>query len=150
MRKVGLLITVCLWTVLCAAAQDFTFVTPESVAKRLGELPDDRLTVLVFFDPECTACRQELFQMRHSAVLRQAVEEGRAQVLTVCIEESHEAWLQMCREMPPAWLKGVSTTEPFLLNDYDLTSLPATYLLDHDKQVLLRVRDYAQLCELLR
>jgi len=150
MRKVGLLITVCLWTVLCAAAQDFTFVTPESVAKRLGELPDDRLTVLVFFDPECTACRQELFQMRHSAVLRQAVEEGRAQVLTVCVEENIEAWQQMCREMPTEWIKGMSATEPFLLKEYDLSSLPVTYLLDTDKKVLLRVRDYAQLCDLLR
>jgi len=144
-----LLLVLCLWAVM-VGAQDFTFITTNGVAKRVAELPDDRLTVLVFFDPDCTTCRQELFQTRHSAVLRQAVEEGRAQVLTVCVEENIEAWQQMCREMPTEWIKGMSATEPFLLKEYDLSSLPATYLLDTDKKVLLRVRDYAQLCDLLR
>lgn len=143
-----LLLVLCLWTVV-AKAQDFTFATTDGVATRLTELPADRLTVMVFFDPECTTCRQELFQMRHSSVLKQAVEKGRIQVLTVCVEEDREAWLKMCEEMPSWWIKAESTEEPFKISAYDLTSLPATYLLDSDKQVLLRVRDYAQLCELL-
>ena len=147
-RVVGLLLAVCLWTVV-AKGQDFTFATTDGVATRLTELPADRLTVMVFFDPECTTCRQELFQMRHSSVLKQAVEKGRIQVLTVCIEEDRKAWLKMCEEMPSWWIKAESTAEPFKVSTYDLTSLPATYLLDNDKQVLLRVRDYAQLCELL-
>ena len=143
-----LLLVLCLWAVM-VGAQDFTFITTNGVAKRVAELPDDRLTVLVFFDPDCTTCRQELFQMRHSAVLQQAVEQGRVQVLTVCTEEDQEAWLKMCEEMPAWWTKGISTEEPLKVSAYDLSSLPAIYLLDNDKQVLLRVRDYAQLCELL-
>lgn len=148
MRRIGLLLALGLCT-LAAAAQDFTFLTADSAAKRVAELPDDRLTVLVFFDPDCTTCRQELFQMRHSVVLQQAVEQGRAQVLTVCTEGTREAWLKMCEEMPAWWTKGISTEEPYQVSAYDLSSLPAIYLLDNDKQVLLRVRDYAQLCELL-
>ena len=128
---------------------DFMYESVDGRQLRLSSLPDDRLTVLVFFDPDCTTCRQELFQMRHSVVLQQAVEQGRAQVLTVCTEGTREAWLKICEEMPAWWTKGISAEEPYQVSAYDLSSLPAIYLLDNDKQVLLRVRDYAQLCELL-
>lgn len=74
------MLSTCLY-MLMAVAQYFRCETRDGKMMRLSELPQDRLTLLVFYDPDCTDCRQELFGMKHSGVLRQTVREGRVQVL---------------------------------------------------------------------
>ena len=63
---------VCVWALMMSAqtlvmsdsvkvAEDFSVVTVGGQEMKLSDLPKGRLTILVFFDPDCKVCRQTLF-----------------------------------------------------------------------------------------
>lgn len=117
-------------------AQDFTCETVDGRRMKLSELPAGRETLLLFYDPDCSDCRQELFAMRHSTALRRAVNDGRLQVLAVCVGDDERLWRQSCEELPPAWTLAIAREDLSQHPCYDTSSLPMLYLLDNKKQVL--------------
>lgn len=149
MIRIGLFLVLCLWT-LAAGAQDFRCETREGRVMRLSELPQDRLTLLVFYDPDCTDCRQELFGMKHSGMLRQAVREGRVQVMAVYAEADEALWRETCQELPDTWTVAIARDDIHAMKCYDLSGMPAIYILNRYKEVVLADADLYQLADLLK
>ena len=81
-------------------SQDLLYERTDGRTMTLDSLPDSRMTLLLFYDPECSDCQQELFVMRHSSQLRQAIAEARMQVLAVCTEPNDSLWRHTVSEMP--------------------------------------------------
>ena len=48
-------------------SQDLLYERTDGRTMTLDSLPDSRMTLLLFYDPECGDCQQELFVMRHSS-----------------------------------------------------------------------------------
>ena len=115
-------------------AQDFTLETREGRTLRLSELAADRWTLLMFYDPDCSDCRQELFAMRHSSWLRQAVGEGRLQVVCVYAEADEELWRATASELPETWTVAIARTD--VHRDYDLSAMPLLLLLDGERHIV--------------
>lgn len=108
------------------------------------------MTLLLFYNPECSDCQQELFVMRHSSQLRQAIAEARLQVLAVCTEPNDSLWRHTVSEMPSTWVPVILRSDNWFDSPYDLSSLPAMYLLGRNREILLKETDLYQVLELLR
>lgn len=137
---------------LCALmvhAQDIAFETREGRAMRLSELPSDRLTLLLLFDPDCTDCRQELFGMRHSTPLRKAMEQKKVQVACVSTVAADTLWRETVAELPTTWVVAVTRTDLTNSKVYDISELPVLYLLDKKKKVLQQAYSLGDLLERL-
>ena len=139
-----LLFAVALWS------QDLLYERTDGRSLTIDSLPDSRMTLLLFYDPECSDCLQELFVMRHSSQLRQAIAEARLQVLAVCTEPNDSLWRHTVSEMPSTWVPVMLRSDNWFDSPYDLSSLPAMYLLGRNREILLKETDLYQVLELLR
>ena len=101
----------------------------------------DRL-LLFFYDADCPNCRRTLARMKQDDQLSQAVADGRLTVLAIYAEEDQERWKSTLSSLPEGWLVGSDryTVQEQAL--YDLKALPSLYLLDADKNVLVKDRPY--------
>lgn len=147
--RFGMTIMACVWTLLMSAqtlvmldsikvAEDFAAVTAEGQEMKLSDLPKGRLTILMFFDPDCGACRQSLFGLKHSSLVNQLISEEVLQVMTVHVGYEERLWREMLSDMPETWIKTTQKTEMRDSKCYDLSSLPALYLLDADRKIMVR------------
>ena len=132
-----------------SVAADFTMLTRDGDTLRLSQLPADRLTLLMFYDPDCADCRQELFAMRHSSQLRRAVKSGKARVLCVYAEEDEALWRATSDEFPATWMVAKAVTDVKALGLYDLSGMPSLYLLDKSKVILQQDYEFSELRERL-
>ena len=130
-------------------AENFRSMTAEGRVVELDSLPTGRLTILVFFDPDCSNCRQALFGLKHSSLVNQLIEEQVLQVMTVHVGYEERLWRDMLGDMPETWVKTTTTVEMLDGKCYDLSSMPALYLLDADRKIMMRSSYVEDLTEVL-
>ena len=124
-------------------APDFQMETRDGRTLRLQELAAGRAdarasataaqTLLMFFDPDCSDCRQELFQMRHSSMLRRAVGEGRLRVVCVNIGTDEALWRATYGELPREWTVAMARSDVHAY--YDLSVTPVLLLMDRQCRI---------------
>ena len=139
-----LLLAATLW------AQELMYERTDGRTVTLDSLPDSRMTLLLFYDPECSDCQQELFVMRHSSQLRQTIADARLQVLAVCTEPNDSLWRHTVSEMPATWVPVMLRSDNWFDSPYDLSSLPAMYLLGKDRNIVLKDTDLYEVMEFMR
>ena len=130
-------------------AENFRSMTAEGRVVELDSLPTGRLTILVFFDPDCGACRQAIFGLKHSSLVKQLIDEQVLQVMTVHVGYEERLWRDMLGDMPETWVKTTTTVEMLDGKCYDLSSMPALYLLDADRKIMMRSSYAEDLTEVL-
>lgn len=130
-------------------AENFRSMTAEGRVVELDSLPTGRLTILVFFDPDCGTCRQAIFGLKHSSLVNQLIEEQVLQVMTVHVGYEERLWRDMLGDMPETWVKTTTTVEMLDGKCYDLSSMPALYLLDADRKIMMRSSYAEDLTEVL-
>ena len=130
-------------------AENFRSMTAEGRVVELDSLPTGRLTILIFFDPDCSNCRQALFGLKHSSLVNQLIEEQVLQVMTVNAGFEEELWRAMLGDMPETWVKTTTTVEMLDGKCYDLSSMPALYLLDADRKIMAKGYYAEQLTDIL-
>lgn len=152
---------VCVWALMMSAqtlvmsdsvkvAEDFSVVTVGGQEMKLSDLPKGRLTILVFFDPDCKVCRQTLFGLKHSSLVKQLISEEVLQVMTVHVGYEERLWREMLGDMSETWVKTTQKTDMRDSKCYDLSDLPALYLLDADRKIMVRASYAEQLIEALQ
>ena len=119
-------------------AEDFMVTRTDGQEMKLSDMPKGKLTVLVFFDPDCAACRQSLFGLKHSSLVNELIGEEVLQVMTVHIGYEERLWRDMLKDMPETWMNTTTTFERLDGKCYDLSTLPAIYLLDADRKIMVR------------
>ena len=125
-------------------AADFTYHTPEGNLQTLHATPSAPRLLLMFYNPDCTHCRQAIALLHDDGLFKQMLHDGRLTVLAINTENDHEsptrheARPRSGNELPDGWTAGTAT--PTLADDepYILPSMPVLYLLDQEKHVLLK------------
>ena len=115
-------------------ATDFIYVTRGGARGRLSDLSSP-YTLLVFSDPDCARCRENMPQLMASKALR----DGRVRVLVVYPDADTSLWRQAKPDLPYDWTDAYSPEGEVMHRPlYHLPRLPALYLLDAEKHVLVK------------
>lgn len=119
-------------------ANDFRYTLASGAQGRLYGVKAD-YTLVFISNPGCPMCRQLREELMASPRINEMVERGEMKILTLYPDENIEEWRSYSSEMPSVWInaydKGCVVREECL---YDLRAIPALYLLDNDKKVLLK------------
>ena len=115
---------------------DFSFMQRNGKRMNLKEVKAEYI-LLYLNDPECSACQQTKEALLQSDILARWKDSGRMKFLSVCTEGNTEGWKNI--PAPQGWIDGCDDQKRLLEEDlYDLRNLPAIYLLDAEKRVLLK------------
>lgn len=123
---------------LGTAANDFRYTVASGVSGRLYDLKSEY--VLLFINnPGCAMCREIREAITSSPMLSEMIERGRLTLLALYPDEDLTEWRAYQDQIPSSWInaydKGCVIREKSL---YDLQAIPALYLLDHAKRVLVK------------
>jgi len=115
-------------------ATDFIYVTRAGARGRLSDISSP-YTLLVFSDPDCARCRENMPQLMASKALK----DGRVRVLVVYPDADTSLWRQAKPDLPSNWTDACSPEGEVMHRPlYHLPRLPALYLLDAEKHVLVK------------
>lgn len=120
-------------------AADFTYTT--GIGSH-GTLHGFRAgyTLLIFYTPGCPECGRIEESIQRSEVFAPLIASGRLNVLAIYPDEDAGAWRSHLPQMPAGWTVGQAPMGKDGTAAYDLPGIPALYLLDRDKTVLVRNR----------
>ena len=119
-------------------AGDFRCTLASGATMRLYDLRAD-YTLLLLTDPECPMCRRTTEELLASPRINELAERGTLRILTLYSGEDTAAWRRSLSHAPRGWLHACDAA--CTVRDegiYDLRALPALYLLDREKRVLVK------------
>ncbi|MDE5578784.1 MAG: DUF5106 domain-containing protein [Alistipes sp.] len=119
-------------------ANDLRYTLASGTTHRLYDLRADY--VLLFINnPGCPMCREIREAVEASPLLGSLIADGRLRVLAFYPDEDLGEWHAYRPHMPASWInaydKGCVVRES---SSYNLSAIPALYLLDRDKRVLVK------------
>ena len=118
-------------------AADFAYLDRDGRRRTLLDTPAERL-LLLFYDPECTHCTEVMERLESDVRLSEAVAAGNLSVLAIFADGDRTSWLRTADKIPSVWSAGLDITGIQEHDRYVLRNLPALYLLDRDKTVVLK------------
>lgn len=130
-------------------AADFTFVDTAGRRRTLYGIRAE-WTLLIFGNPDCSACRELMEAMEESAEISALQDQGRLKVVDVYIDEDIALWKERMEDYPSHWINGYDPS--FTIRQdrlYAVRAVPSLYLLDAGKTVVLKDAPAERVLELL-
>ncbi len=118
-------------------AADFAYETPAGKRSLLSAIRAD-YTLVYFYNPECDDCRAVCKKMEYSPVITAMSGEGSLKILAMYPDEDISIWKESRGEIPAGWIDARDPRGEVKHRLYDIRSIPALYLLDRDKTVMLK------------
>lgn len=131
-----------------STAADFAYIGRDGRRRTLHDTVGESV-LLVFYDPECGHCMEVMASLRDDSAIRAAVNDGRLAVVAVFADGDRESWKRLPDVIPDEWTDALDTTGVQERELYSFKQLPALYLLDEDKRVLLKECDLRMLSQSL-
>lgn len=96
-------------------------------------------TLIYFNNPDCESCRNSLDAMRHNEILVNFIGRGRLKVLSIYPDNDLKMWEKERADFPSDWIYAYDPNGELNKNTiYILRSIPSCYLLDRDKNIILK------------
>ena len=130
-------------------AADFVFIDTKGKQRSLYGIKAE-WTLLVFGNPDCTACKQLTADISGDEYLSGLVRNGTLQVVDIYIDEDIDAWKERMDAYPKDWINGYDPNH-VIREDliYNVRAVPSLYLLDKEKRVVLKDATAEQVFSLL-
>ena len=119
------------------AATDFEYTLEDGSTGRLYDIKAN-YTILMFSNPECPLCGEIMRQIASSEFLTALRVNGVLEVLTIYPDEDIAHWRKYLDNIPSQWIRGYDNGLLSKERLYNLSAIPALYLLDRDKHVLIK------------
>jgi len=119
-------------------AANFTFIDTKGVKRTLYGIKAT-YTLLIFGNPDCTACKEIMEQMDGIPEIDALIDSGKLKVADIYIDQEIEDWKKRAGSYPTRWINGYDPS--YIIRGellYSLRAIPSLYLLDRDKNVLLK------------
>ena len=119
-------------------AADFKFSDKNGKIRTLYDIKAE-LTLLFFSNPGCNACMDIIKVLRDEPVISSLITGGRMAVLNIYIDEDIQAWRSYMPIYPEEWYNGFDPEFVLRNNEiYNIRAIPSLYLLDKEKNVLMK------------
>ncbi len=119
-------------------AEDFSYITADGSTQKLSD-GKAKYTLLLFYDPDCSHCKETIQQLRDTPQLVQAFSELQLKVVAIDPWGDRSKWKNYQSELSYEWINGFDSEGKILASNlYDLKASPTIYLLDENKRVLLK------------
>lgn len=119
-------------------AEDFTYELANGKKQKLSDTKS-KYTFLIFYDPDCSHCKETIHQLRDTPQLVQLFSQLQVQVLAIDPWGDLTKWKNYQSQLSDQWINGFDGESKILsFNLYDLKASPTIYLLDENKRVLLK------------
>jgi thiol-disulfide isomerase/thioredoxin len=125
-------------------AADFTYTLANGKNETLYAIRSD-YTLLFFYNPGCHTCKEIMEQLAASSSINYLMQEKKLTIAAVYPDEDLAEWNMYLSQVPGEWInaydKGAKVQNEEI---YDLKAIPALYLLDKDKKVVLKDTTFEQ------
>lgn len=119
-------------------ANDFTYTVASERSAHMHDIEADYLLIFIN-NPDCPMCRQITEEITASPLLNELTERGTLRILAIYTENDLDAWRDHAASMPSAWINAYDKRQTISAQRlYDLKAIPAMYLLDRDKRVMIK------------
>ena len=119
-------------------ANDFRYTLASGKTGTLYAL-EAEYVLLFINNPGCPMCREIRESIQASPMLTEMIERGRLIVLALYPDEELDEWRRYCEQIPATWINAYDAGCRIRENDlYNLVAIPALYLLDRNKRVLVK------------
>lgn len=119
-------------------ATDFRFADRYGVIRNLYDIKAD-LTLLFFSNPGCNACMEIINVLKEEPTISMLINSGIMKVLNIYIDEDIQAWRSYMPVYPEQWYNGFDPDFALRGNElYNIRAIPSLYLLDKEKNVLMK------------
>ena len=119
-------------------AADFSFMDRRGRHYSLYGINAEK-TILFFSNPGCTACKEIIEVLESLPGIGDRINNGELAVLNIYIDEDLSGWLDYMPIYPENWYNGYDDGHCIRTDElYSVRAIPSLYLLDRDKNVLLK------------
>ena len=119
-------------------ANDFSYTLADGTTHRMHDIEADFLLIMLN-NPGCPMCREITDAITGSPMLNELMELDRLKILAIYPDTDIEAWRAYQQEMPTGWISGYDRDQQLSQQQlYKLNAIPALYLLDAKKRVLIK------------
>lgn len=119
-------------------ANDFVYTLADGSQHRMHDI-EASYTILMFSNPGCPMCREIMEEITSSPLLNELTERGDLRTLSLYPDEDLEAWHEHFEDMPTSWIRAYDKGQKLTLERlYNLSAIPALYLLDNQKRVIIK------------
>ncbi|MDN4754071.1 DUF5106 domain-containing protein [Porphyromonadaceae bacterium W3.11] len=120
-------------------AEDFTYVTPDGKSHTLHSTAHEGDLLVVFYNPDCHTCKEVLKYLSQSERVLEAVKSKKLSVLCIYPDGDESLWRENLDEIPDYATAGMDQNKMIVEKSlYDLKASPTLYLLDSEKNVILK------------
>ena len=119
-------------------AADIVFKDLSGKERRLYDIKAER-TLLFFTNPGCPACKEIMETIQADGSLSERIARGQLAVVNLYIDRELDEWRSYASEYPSDWYNGHDPNYVIRTDvSYNIRAIPALYLLDAQKRVLLK------------
>jgi hypothetical protein len=117
-------------------ALDFRYTMKTGITGQLYGINSD-YTLLAFIDPDCPACQRGIERLKSSPVLKNM--RNKVRIVTMYAGVDHQRWNEWSGVLDSSWVNGYDREMKIQEGSlYDLRPTPSFYLMDNQKNVLLK------------
>ena len=119
-------------------ANNFRYTDIKGRTRDMYSLRNDFVIVYIN-NPGCAMCRDISKALQESQLISQMQQEGQLKILAIYPDENLDEWHRHHSEIPSQWINGYDKgclIEREML--YNINAIPALYLLDREKKVLVK------------
>ncbi|MBQ6577301.1 MAG: DUF5106 domain-containing protein [Bacteroidales bacterium] len=96
-------------------------------------------TLLFFTNPGCQNCKEIIEQIKGNQNIDNLISSGKLAVINVYIDQDLDYWMEYSKEYPSSWTNGYDYNYAIRTDVlYNVRAIPSLYLLDADKNVILK------------
>ena len=119
-------------------ANDFSYTVANGKSHRMYNVKSD-FTIIYFNNPGCSLCRDITKAMKESEIISKMLRNGKLKVLAIYPDEQLDEWHKHRADMPNEWINGYDKGQLIDREKlYNVNAIPALYLLDKQKVVLVK------------
>lgn len=123
-------------------ATNFTYTLASGKTGTLYDIKSE-YTIVLFYNPDCHACAELIKAIKGSNIINEKLENKSITILSFYPDADLEIWKKHLNDIPSLWINGYDKKQ-IVQNKrlYDLKAIPTLYLLDSNKQIILKDVDF--------